>query len=538
MRLALLLTSLFTAASCFASEPKLIVQITVDQLRGDLLKRYEDNFVKGRYPGFKQFLDKGTLYTNTHYRHAATLTAVGHATLATGAIPSHHGLIANNWFDAQNNQRMYCVADANTSILHGKGYSASPANLTASTFSDQLHMATNGKAKIYSVSVKDRGAVLTGGHFGKSFWYDKKAGDFVTSSWYYDEMPTWLTEFNQSGVKDQYAGKEWTLLYAEDKYHNGLKNQMFQIPPRGFSRGFPHTLPKETGADYYAALTITPFADELTAKLAERIIKEQQLGKDDVTDFLAVSFSIADYVGHNFGPNSRESEDNLYHLDRTLSGFFKLIDKQVGLKNTLIVLSADHGVDAIPEYKKSLGFAAFRGDVSKRIEDFAATLQAEYQLEESPLLSAMMPNVYLNHTALNQAGENKKAIIKRLRDHIAAQPELSRVFHRDTLLAMNASDDEIAMKVKNNLMANRSGDFVVVQKTSAMTGNYASATHGSPYNYDTYVPMYFTGWKVKAREITARTSPEDVAMTLSAVLGIAYPDRATGQVLSEIAGLK
>ncbi|XOV80810.1 MAG: alkaline phosphatase family protein [Aestuariibacter sp.] len=538
MRFGLLLTSLIAAASCFAQEPKLILQITVDQLRGDLLHRYEDSFVDGKYPGFKQFLDRGTLYTNTHYRHAATLTAVGHATLATGAIPAHHGLIANNWYDATNNKSMYCVADAETKILHGKGYSASPANLTASTFSDQLHMASNGKAKIYSVSVKDRGAILTGGHFGKSFWYDKKVGDFVTSSYYYDEMPAWLTEFNTSGLKDKYVGSNWSMLYEEDKYHNDLANQMFQIPPRGFSRGFPHGLPKQSGPDYYAALALTPYADTLTAQLAKKIVSEHALGKDNITDYLAVSFSIADYVGHNYGPNSRESEDNLYHLDQTLSGLFQFIDEHVGLDNTLIVLSADHGVDAIPEYKKSLGFAAFRGDVSKRIEDFAQELQQEYGLDESPLLSAIMPNIYLNHQALAQAGVNKSAIEQRLYDFVAAQPELSRVFKKHTLLTQNASDDDIASKVKNNLMPDRSGDFVVVQKTSAMTGNYASATHGSPYNYDTFVPMYFTGWKVKSRKVTARTSPEDVAVTLSALLGIGYPDRATGQVLDEIAGLK
>lgn len=537
MRIVVFIIALFTAAASLAAQPKLVVQITVDQLRGDLLHRYEHNFIDGKYPGFKQFLDEGTLYTNAHYRHSATLTAVGHATLATGAIPAHHGLIANDWFDANNGQKMYCVADADTTILHGKGYSASPANLTASTFSDQLHMATSGKAKIYSVSVKDRGAVLTGGHFGKSFWFDKKIGDFVTSSYYYNEMPEWLTKFNQSGLKDKYLGQQWQLMFDEEKYHNGLDNQMFQIPPRGFSRGFPHALPSEADASFYSALALTPFADELTAELAKTILTEQSLGKDNITDYLAISFSMTDYIGHNYGPNSRESEDNLYRLDKTLSGFFKAVDKQVGLENTLIVLSADHGVDAIPEYKKSLGFAAFRGDVGGRIKDFSAELQKEYKLDTSPLLSAIMPNVYLNHEALEQAGEHSEAIKQQLFAFIQKQPELAYVFDKQDILSSNVSDSDIALKVKNNIMTNRSGDFIVVQKTSAMAGLWSSATHGSPYNYDTHVPVYFTGWKTKSRKVARKVSPEDIAVTLSSVLNIGYPDRATGSALEEIAAL-
>ncbi|MBE1301971.1 MAG: alkaline phosphatase family protein [Alteromonadaceae bacterium] len=536
MKKMLMVLASVISFQALAEQPKLIVQITVDQLRGDLLQRYKHNFIEDEDElGFNMFLDKGTLYTNAHYRHSATLTAVGHATLATGAIPSAHGLIGNNWFDVPSNSDMYCVADVNTKILQGSGKSASPVNLNASTFSDQLHMATTGKAKIYSVSVKDRGAVLTGGRFGKSFWFDKYAGDFVTSTYYYAAMPQWAAEFNNSGLKDKFIGASWDLTKDESVYHNDDKNRIFQIPPRGFNRGFPHNLPKEAGKAYYSSLTITPYGDWLTAKFAEKILLEQELGKDNITDYLAISFSLADYIGHNYGPSSLESEDNFYQLDKTLSDLFKTIDKEVGHQNVIYVLSADHGVDEIPEFKKSLGFAAQRGNVENKVKAFAADLQKSLKLDGNPLLSARLPNIYLNHQVI---GGQLDKVNEAFANFFETLPEIARYFDKATLSANDFTTDPIALKVKNNFMPERSGDFVLVQKTSTMTANYSSATHGSPYSYDTHVPVYFTGWKIPAQKVTRLTSPEDVAVTLSATLEIGFPDKATGTVLSEIAEIQ
>lgn len=530
------LSLILSSQLVYAEQPKLIVQLTVDQLRGELLHRYQDHFVNQRNrKGFNRFLEQGITYDNTHYRHASTLTAVGHATLATGAVPSQHGIIANDWYDASHNQHMYCVADANSTLLGDEGKSASPANLMASTFSDQLHLGTNGKAKIYSVSIKDRGAVLTGGHFGKSFWYNKSTGNFVTSDYYYKELPEWVTEFNESGLKDSYLGKEWKLSKDEDKYHNGTKNRIFQIPPKGFQRGFPHSIAKVTSKDYYRMLSFTPYGDEMTMEFAKKLIELHQLGEDNVTDYLSISFSVNDYIGHTFGPNSLEAEDNLIKLDSLLAEFFYYLDKRIGLDNVLLVISADHGVDAIPEYKKSIGFAGFRGAIPDAVQKIDAQLKEQYKTEASLVRAIELPNVYLNHEAIKAAKLDAETIRKAFSTELMKIPGVAKALTRTEISAIKASQDPVISKVINNFVDSRSGDITIVQNTSTMVDNYSAATHGSPYRYDTHVPMYFAGWNLKPQRITRLTSPEDIAVTLSAVMNIGYPDRATGNVLEEVA---
>ncbi|TDF38148.1 alkaline phosphatase family protein [Alteromonadaceae bacterium M269] len=525
---------LFTSTA-LANKPKLIVQITIDQLRGDLLQRYESNFVESRNKlGFNRFLKNGTLYTNSHYRHASTLTAVGHATLATGALPSQHGLVANNWFDVEANSRMYCVADADTSLVGAEGYSASPANLTASTFSDQLYLASSGKAKVVSVSIKDRGAVLTGGHFGKSFWFDKKTGNMVTSTYYYDELPEWVSSFNSSGAKDQYLGQSWALSLNEDKYHNDSGNRLYQIPPKGFGKGFPHTMPKDASPRYYDLLTNTPFGDKLTMEFAKAAVTNEKLGDDDVTDYLAISFSVNDYVGHKFGPNSLEAEDNLLALDKTIAELFKFLDKKIGMENVLVALSADHGVDAIPEYKKSIGFNGFRGNASQELEEFNSTLSEKFGVEGKLIEEVIPPNLYLNHSLIKAKNLDYGDVAKAVQSFASKLNGVSRALTSEALSTTNLQFDPVLSRVQNNYMQGRSGDIVLLQNPSTMLGNYSAATHGSPYRYDTHVPLYFTGWRVTPRREARLTSPEDLAVTLSAVMSIGYPDKATGKVLEEI----
>lgn len=528
------LTLLYSSAA-LAEKPKLIVQITVDQLRGDLLQRYEPNFIqkKGKL-GFNQFLKKGTIYTNSHYRHASTLTAVGHATLATGALPSQHGLVANNWYNSEIGERMYCVADTSATLLGAEGYSASPVNLTASTFSDQLHLATNGKAKIVSLSIKDRGAVLTGGHFGKSFWFNKKTGNMVTSSYYYKQLPQWVVNFNSSGVKDRYLGEQWTLSMDESQYHNDKSNRLYQIPPKGFGKGFPHTMPPKASATYYDLITNTPFGDMLTMEFAKQAVQNEDLGKDEVTDYLAISFSVNDYVGHKFGPNSLEAEDNLLALDRTLSEFFNFLDKRVGLENTLVVLSADHGADAIPEYKKSLGFRGFRGNATQELKSLNPSLAAQFNVEGDLIKEVIPPNIYLDRALIKESGLNIKNVIEAVKEYSGQIKGVATALSGESLSTTNLQFDPVISRVQNNYMRGRSGDIVLVQEPSTMLGNYSAATHGSPYRYDTHVPLYFSGWEVTSRKETRLTSPEDLAVTLSAVMGIGYPDKATGAVLHEI----
>jgi len=520
-----------------AEHPKLIVQLTVDQLRGDLLHRYQKHFVNQRNrKGFNRFLEQGITYNNTHYRHAATLTAVGHATLATGTIPSQHGIIANNWFDPVNGAKMYCVADASVTLLGDKGYAASPANLTASTFSDQLHMGSGGKAKVFGVSIKDRGAVLLAGHFGKAFWFNKKTGNFVSSSYYYDQLPEWAANFNTSGEKTRFLGKEWRLSKDEDHYINDASNRIFQIPPKGFNRGFPHTMPKLTNETYFRMIASSPFGDEMTLNFAKNIIEQEGLGEDDTTDYLSISFSINDYLGHAYGPHSMEAEDGLIKLDSMLAEFFYYLDKRFGLENVLLAISADHGVDAIPEYKKSIGFAGFRKDMKAPVQQAAMELVKEISPDSTinPLRAVETPNIYFDHSALKAAGIPIKEFTRKLTQKLIDIKGIAYVFAKDQIKQSDSSRDPVISRIYNNFVNDRSGDVVIVQAPSTMMGDYAAATHGSPYRYDTHVPMHFAGWKIKPKRVDRLTSPEDLAVTLSSLMNLTPPDRATGQVLPEV----
>ncbi|GAB3019136.1 alkaline phosphatase family protein [Bowmanella dokdonensis] len=522
-------------SQALAAQPKLIVQITVDQLRGDVLHKYQDHFLnKGNRKGFNRFLEQGTLYTNAHYRHATTLTAVGHATLATGALPSQHGIAANQWMDRQTGKGVYCVSDTDTTLLGAEGYSASPANLMASTFSDELHFSTNGQAKIYAVSTKDRGAVLTGGHFGKAFWLDKKSGQMVTSSYYYDDLPAYAVSFNQSGYVDSFAGKAWELSREESSYRNDAGNRPFQIPPKGFNSGFPHQMPAKADSAYYGMLSYTPFGDQITAEFARQLVKEHKLGKDEVTDYLSVSFSVNDYVGHMFGPNSLEAEDHLIKLDSTLADFFYFLDKEIGLDNVLLALSADHGVDAIPEYKKSMGFAGFRGNTGKEFVAINQALAEQFQIDGKLVRDVQLPFLYLDLQLIKQHKLDMTMVENAVAKHARDLPGVARVFTRTELTSQDWSFDPIARKVQNAYVPERAGNLVLVQQPSTMLEAYSAATHGSPYKYDTHVPLFFAGWQIKPRTIYRQVSPEDLAVTLSALMKISYPDKSTGQVLTEV----
>ncbi len=529
------LSFIFFSNVALAQQPKLIVQLTVDQLRGDLLHRYKHHFVNQRNrKGFNRFLEQGVTYLNTHYRHASTLTAVGHATLATGSVPSQHGIISNDWYDSQNDTAMYCVADKSVTMVGDSGSAASPVNLMASTFSDQLHMGTNGKSKIYAVSIKDRGAVLTGGKFGKSFWFNKATGNFVTSNYYSETLPDWAQEFNQSGLKNSFMGKQWQLSKDEDQYHNDSKNRVFQIPPKGFNKGFPHQMPKLANKQYYKMLPSTPFGDEMTINFAKAIIEKEHLGNDDITDYLSVSFSVNDYIGHYYGPNSLEAEDGLIKLDSMLAEFFYYLDKQIGLDNVLLVISADHGVDSIPEYKKFIGFGGLRGDVANLIKKADSQVVAEFKSEGSFIKTIELPNVYFDYAAIKKANLNPEQVAKAMAKIITADKSVARAFTRADIMHNQSSQDPVVSKVVNNYLEQRSGDIVIVQAPSTMVASYSAATHGSPYSYDTHVPMHFAGWNLKPQRISRLTSPEDIAVTLSAVVGVGYPDKATGKVLPEI----
>jgi predicted AlkP superfamily pyrophosphatase or phosphodiesterase len=527
-----------------AVKPKLVLQITVDQLRGDLPTRYLDRLGKG---GFRYLLEKGTYYSNAHYRHANTETAVGHATLFTGADPSRHGLIGNSWIDQSTGKFVYNTEDDRHHLI-GKDpkphKGVSPRNLLASTIGDELVVSNAGRSRVFSVSIKDRGAIIPGGHAGKAFWYSKSSGDFVTSTYYYDEYPQWVKDWNKLKPADQYRGKTWELLNDRSTYVAGkMDDRPYEanFPPLG--RTFPHHF--GDNKYLYLILTLTPVGDELTLDFAKSLIENEKVGQKDATDFLAISFSATDYIGHLFGPSSLESEDNILRLDRTLADLFKFIDKKVGLKNTLIVLSADHGAPEAPEYMTSLGMESGRFDFTYFREQGPLNVALTKRFGRDDLIATHShPYLYLNLEAIGAAKLDVGVVENFIAEELMKIPGIAFAQTRSDLLAGRISNSPLQIQIRRNFHPTRSGHIHLVQEqywflhstdeASKMGLDSIAAIHGSPWTYDTHVPIFFAGQDVPAQTITRRVEPSDIAATIAAYLNIKIPSGSIGNPLEDV----
>jgi predicted AlkP superfamily pyrophosphatase or phosphodiesterase len=537
--------------------PRLVLQITVDALRGDLPQRYAHLFGKG---GFRYLMEEGVNYTNAHYQHANTETIVGHASLATGTVPAAHGMVGNVWFDREDGRLVYNIEDPDHRLLTAgadvddsteidptqraaKVDGRSPAAILASTFSDELAVHTNGKAKIFAVSVKDRGAVSLAGHAGKAFWFSKAGGEFVTSSYYYDVYPDWVTAWNAKQPALAYAGTEWELMHDPSRYLFGDSDDRdYETDFPGFGRTFPHPYGAADDKYFTTRLTLSPAGDELTLDFARALIDNEGLGEDEVPDFLAVSFSSTDYVGHLFGASSLESEDNVARLDRTLAALFAHVDDRVGLEHTLIVLSADHGQPEIPGHLRELGMEDarhFDTDALDKTPAIAA-LKARFGLAEALIEAYFQPYVYLNRDLIREKNLDQAEVEQAVADELAKFDGVAAAVSSTALRTASLPDTLLMLSILKNFHPKRSGDvFVVFEPYVYITdfdGLTVASTHGSPWRYDTYVPVIFAGAGLKSATVSRPVTPYDVAPTLANFLGVKPPSSAIGAPLAEVVG--
>ena len=548
--LAVILTAVFTSTGSFAhagTPPGLILQITVDQLRGDLPARYLDRMGPG---GFRYLIEKGTWYNNAHYGHANTETAVGHATLATGADPSRHGIVANDWIDQKTGAFVYNTEDDRHHIIgrEPKAHEGvSPRNLLCSTFGDELVVHNGGRSRVFSVSVKDRGAILPGGHAGKAFWFSKSSGRFVTSTYYYDDYPEWVKKWNAGKPADEYKGKNWELLHDRSTYLFGnMDDRPYEADLEPLGRTFPHSLDGDSKY-FHLILTLTPVGDALTLEFAKALIENEKLGENPhgTPDYLQISFSSTDYIGHLFGPSSLETEDNILRLDRTLADLFQFVDDRVGLDRTLIVLSGDHGAPEAPEYMESLGFSTgrFAFDWFKTEGPLTASLQKRFG--RSDLITGHShPYLYLNLEAISSAGLDVAEVERFVTDELLKIPGIAYALARSDLLAGRITESPVQNQIRRSFHPTRSGNVHLVpehywflhstEEAEKMGIGTIAAIHGSPWVYDTFVPIFFAGHGVPARVIGRRVAPTDIASTLAAYLGVKYPSGSVGTVLGEV----
>lgn len=534
--------------------PRLILQITVDQMRGDMPTRFANRLGKG---GLRYLIEEGIHYDNAHHAHANTETIVGHVTLATGAHPAAHGMVGNLWFDRVDGRVTYNIEDPDYRLLtEGAGVDAeteidptqkaagsdgrSPRAILTSTFSDELASYTEGQAKIFSVSVKDRGAVSMAGHAGKAFWFSKADGQFVTSTYYYEKYPKWVSDWNAKGPTQKYAGKAWELTNPLETYLFGDRDdQEWEFDLAGYGKTFPHAFTTPDNRYFTTYLTISPAGDEITTDFAKALIAAEDLGDDEITDYLAISYSATDYIGHMFGPSSLEAEDNLLRLDRTLADLLDFVDKEVGLKNTLIVLAADHGAPDAPGYLASIGIPT--GYVSPDTWDKEAAisrLKERFGIEGKLLEAYSHPYVYLASDLLRDPKIDLAELEAAVAEELVSFPDVAYAIPSTAIKRGAAPENALIRAVRNNYNTARSGNVYVVFKPGRFINDFdglsVAVTHGSPWRYDTYVPVIFAGYGLASRTVRRRVHTVDVAITLSNLVGALPPSGAAGEVLLEV----
>ena len=526
--------------------PKLVLQITVDQLRGDQPMRFKERLGKG---GFRYLLEEGTHYKNAHYQHANTETAVGHATLATGADPARHGIVANDWIDQKTGKFVYNTEDDRHHIIGSKPKphkGVSPRNILSSTIGDELVVNNGGRSRVFSVSIKDRGAILPGGHVGKAFWFSKSSGNFVTSTYYYDDYPEWVKQWNGAKPADRYKGKTWDLLHDRSSYIAGdIDDRRYEGSFAELGRTFPHTLGDGNAKHFYLVLTLTPIGDELTLDFAKTLIENEKVGQGDATDYLAISFSSTDYIGHLFGPSSLEAEDNILRLDRVLAELFQYIDKKIGLDKTLIVLSADHGGPEAPEYMAEHGMETgrFPLDWFKNGSPLSDALKKRFGRDDLVAVHSH-PYLYLNLEAIEDAELDIDEVERFVATEMMKVPGIAYAMTRSDLLAGRITESPIQNQIRRSFHPVRSGNIHMVpehywflhssEEAEKMGIEKIAAIHGSPWQYDTYVPVFFAGNGVKAQTISRLVGPQDIAATIAAYLEIKPPSGSVGVPLVEV----
>ena len=531
-------------------EVRLVLQITVDGLRHDLINRYADRFGEG---GFQYLLDSGVEFTNAHYQHANTETIVGHVTLATGAFPADHGMIGNVWYDRESGELGYNIEDpehlplptrdverageqVDPSQLLARSKGRSPSSILAETFSDRLKAYYGGRSKIFAVSGKDRGAVSMAGHVGKAFWISSDNGDFVTSHYYYEEYPSWVTEWNAKRQAESLGSKQWELLHDSSTYLLAHQDDRpYETDLRGYGRVFPHQFAEAGNRLLPTQVVSSPFGDRLTLEFAKSLLQAEGLGIDSTPDYIGISFSGLDAVNHFFGPSSLENEDMVLQLDRTLADLFAFIDEAVGLDKTLIVLSADHGMAELPEYMTSLGYSAGRLYPEDII---AAANQAGEQLHdiEDIVRFYYRPYLYLDNARVEAAGLEVDEVQQTIAAALTDRPGIALAVDRGSLTATQATP--LLRRIQRNFHPARSGDIYVVQDPYWFNFDKGpvAGMHGSPWRYDTHVPVIFAGIDIENRTVHRLVHPVDVTPTMSAILGMTAPGSASGTILPEVLG--
>ena len=539
--LALVLLAILPATAQKKTEklerPKLVVGLVIDQMRWDYLYKYYDKFGND---GFKRMLNEGYSFNNVMIPYLPTVTAIGHTSIYTGSVPSIHGIAGNDWTDKETGKSVYCTTDTDVKgvgTTSDKIGSHSPKNMWSTTITDQLMMATNYQSKVVGVSLKDRASILPAGHNPTgAFWFDETTGDFITSSYYMQDLPNFVKDFNSKNYAQEMVSKGWNTLLPISEYKESTRDDVSWESLLGSATKpvFPYTNLAKDYESKKGVLRTTPFGNSYTLKFAEATVDGYQMGKDDITDFLAINIASTDYVGHAFGPNSIEVQDTYLRLDRDLEAFFKNLDKKVGKGNYLVFLSADHGgahsVGYMQENKMPSGF--FGEGLEKSLN---TDLEKKFGMANL-VLAVDNYQVYTNDKLISEKNLDREDIVEFIINVVKKSPEILYAFDMDKI-GESPVPEPIKTRAINGYNWKRSGSIQMVTKDGYLAYYAKKGTTHSVWNsYDSHIPLIFMGWGVKHGESNHPYFMTDIAPTLAQFLKIENPSGNIGNPITEVLG--
>lgn len=536
-RLAFLLFTGLLTFQAFSQEksreqPKLVVGIVVDQMRYDYLTRFWDRFGED---GFKKLVNEGYNFKNNHFNYVPTYTGPGHASVYTGTSPMNHGIIGNGWYDKFIHESVYCAGDDSVEPVGTEDDAGkmSPHRMKTTTVSDENRLHTQMRGKTIGVSIKDRGSILPAGHTANAaYWFHgDDEGKWITSSYYMEELPQWVKDFNDSGKVEAYL-KPWNTLYDIETYkESGSDKNNFEGGFRGKEDAtFPYDLAelsKENGG--FDIIENSAYGNDITLEFALAAIEAEELGQDVDTDFLTLSFSSTDKIGHNFGVNSKEIQDTYLRLDKNIAQLLEELNEKVGEGNYTIFLTADHGGGDVPAYLDSVNIPAGYFESDEFREELEQFVSEEF--DEDELIESVYNNqIFFNYEVMEEAGISSSEIQSKMAHYILQLDQIDKVYTRDQL-SSGSFVSGAGVAIQNGFNQKRSGDVVYVLDPATIVYSRTGSTHGSGLMYDTHAPLIFYGNGVKKGSTTQRTEIVDIAPTLSALLGISFPSGTTGKPL-------
>ena len=510
--------------------PKLVVGIVVDQMRWDYLYRYQKRYTDG---GFKRLLGEGFSCENTMIPYVPSVTAIGHTCIYTGSVPSIHGIAGNNF--VKDGKKVYCTDDDSVKPVGTTSVAAlmSPRNLWVSTIGDEMKIASNGRAKVVGVALKDRASILPAGHNPNgAFWFDDQTGCFITSSYYMDHLPKWVEAFNDKRLPEQYLSQKWNTLYPkntytesttdENEYENGIRE--------GVKATLPLNLPELYKKYGYGIIRNTPFGNSLTLDMAKVAIDGEQLGADDETDLLAVSCSSTDYIGHQVGTHAIETEDTYLRLDKAIADFLTYLDSKVGKGNYLVFLSADHGAMNNAAFLQERRIPAGSWDASATAKKLNHVLAKEYPEAGDIVKTVMNYQVFFNRDVIKSKQLDFDNIKQTVVNVLKEDPSV--LYACDMAKASTESiPEEVKSRIINGYNRERSGDVVIILKPNFYAHGMKGTDHGAWNSYDTHIPLVFMGWGIKHGATTKQTFMTDIAPTIAAMLHVQAPNGCVGKAI-------